>query len=267
MIANYFSRMDLTLQRQKHDIAIQQAILAEELFMKKKSENDPKKLLPEGFHFREDFYKEKDLIGFIKFGDQKKAKVLLDELLGTALFRSHEYIGLLKARILEIIVIIARAAVEAGANLEEILGFKYQFIQDLSKDDSQESLYYTLMKAFDKIFQCIYQNRNIQHTYIFTKAKEYIWNNYNQDVSLIKLAEAVGISPYYLSHLFRREMGISFLEYLMSVRIAVAKSLLKQTSMSVLEVCLEVGYQDPSYFAKIFKKKEGVYPTEYRKMS
>jgi two-component system response regulator YesN len=62
-------------------------------------------------------------------------------------------------------------------------------------------------------------------------------------------------------------MGISFLEYLMSVRIAVAKSLLKQTSMSVLEVCLEVGYQDPSYFAKIFKKKEGVYPTEYRKMS
>jgi two-component system response regulator YesN len=79
------------------------------------------------------------------------------------------------------------------------------------------------------------------------------------------MAEVVNISPYYLSHLFRKEMGISFLEYLTSVRISVAKSLLKQTPMTVLEVCLEVGYQDPSYFAKIFKKKERVHPSEYRK--
>lgn len=265
MIANYFSRMDLTFQRQKHDMARQQAILAEEIFMRKKSENDLKKLPSGDFRSKNDFYKEKELIDLIKFGDQKKAKVLLDELLGTALFRSHEYIGILKARVLEIIVIIARAAVEAGANLEEILGFKYQFIQNLSKDDSQENLYYTLMGVFDKIFECIYQNRNIQHTHIFTKAKEYIWNNYNQDISLKKLAEIVGFSPYYLNHLFRKEMGISFLEYLTSVRIAAAKSLLKQTPMTVLEVCLEVGYQDPSYFAKIFKKKERVHPSEYRK--
>ena len=100
---------------------------------------------------------------------------------------------------------------EAGANLEEILGFKYQYIQNLSKDDSQETLYYFLMKAFDQLFECIYQNRNIQHTGIFTKAKEYIWGNYNQEISLRKLSEAVGVNPYYLSHLFRKEMGISFL--------------------------------------------------------
>ncbi len=186
-------------------------------------------------------------------------------MLGTALFRSHEHIGILKARALEIIFVIARAAVEAGANLEEILGFKYQCIQNLSKDDSQETLYYFLMKAFDQLFECIYQNRNIQHTRIFTKAKEYIWRNYNQEISLKKLAEAVGINPYYLSHLFRKEMGISFLEYLTFVRISIAKNLLKQTTMSMMDICLEVGYQDPSHFAKIFKKKEGIHPTEFRK--
>ena len=97
-------------------------------------------------------------------GDRKGAKGLLDELLGTTLFRSHEHIGILKARALEIIFIIARAAVEAGANLEEILGFKYQYIQNLSQDDSQETLYYFLRKAFDQLFECIYQNRNIRHT-------------------------------------------------------------------------------------------------------
>ena len=259
-IANYFSRTDSTFQSEKHDKGRQQALLAEELFLRKRFQNPS-----ESRHLRDDFFKEEELIDLIKFGDQKKAKALLDELLGTALFRSHEYIGILKARVLEIIAMIARAAVEAGANLEEILGFKYHFIQNLSKDDSQENLYYTLMKTFDQIFECIYQNRNIQHTRIFTKTKEFVWNNYNQDISLKKLAEAVKISPYYLSHLFRKEMGISFLNYLTSVRISVAKSLLKQTSKTILEVCLEVGYQDPSYFAKIFRKKEGVHPSGYRK--
>jgi two-component system response regulator YesN len=198
-------------------------------------------------------------------GDKKGAKGLLDELLGTTLFRSHEHIGILKARALEIIFIIARAAVEAGANLEEILGFKYQYIQNLSMDDSPETLYYFLRKAFDQLFACIYQNRNIQHTRVFAKAKEFIWGNYNKDISLQKMAGAVGISPFYLSHLFRKEMGISFLEYLTSVRISAAKKLLEQTNLSILEICLQAGYQDPSHFAKIFKKKEGLRPAEYRK--
>ena len=184
--------------------------------------------------------------------------------MGTALFRSHENIGILKARALEIVFIIARAAVESGANLEEILGFKYQCIQDLSRDDSHETLYCFLMKVFDQLFECIYQTRNIQHTRIFTKTKEYIWRNYNREISLKTLSEAGGISPYYLSHLFRKEMGISFMEYLKSVRISVAKILLEQTTKPVLDICLEVGYQDASHFAKVFKKKEGLQPTEYR---
>ncbi|MGA2318336.1 MAG: PocR ligand-binding domain-containing protein [Thermodesulfobacteriota bacterium] len=260
MVANYFSRIDSTSQRQKYDMTRQQALLAEGLFLRKKLENPL-----ESFHSRDDFFKEKELIDLIKFGDQKKAKALLDELLGTALFRSHEHIGILKARVLEIIFIIARAAVEAGANLEEILGFNYQCIQNLSKDNSQETLYYFLIKAFEQLFEIIYQNRNIQHTRIFTRAKEYIWTNYNKDMTLNNLAKAVGISPYYLSHLFRKEMGISFLEYLTSVRLSIAKNLLINTTMTVMDICLEVGYQDPSHFAKMFKKKEGVHPTEYRK--
>ena len=264
MIANYFGNTDPSRQRQQHAIARQQALLAEGLFQKKKESEHAGPRFP-GIPPRKDLYRERELVDLIKFGDRKKAKVLLDDLLGTALFRSHEYIGVLKAHVLEIIVILARAAVEAGANLEEILGFKYRFIQNLSKDDSRENLYYVLMQAFDQIFDSIYQNRNIRHTRMFTKVKEYIWNNYSQDISLGRVAEAIGVSPYYLSHLFRKEMGLSFLEYLTSVRISVAKNLLMEPFASVLNVCLEVGYQDPSHFAKIFGQKEGISPSEFRK--
>jgi len=256
MIANYFSKVDSVYQQIRHEISRQQALLADELVLLKQGESKG------AVH---DPHKESELIDLIKMGDRKGAKALLDELLGTMLFRSHEHVGILKARVLEIIFIIARAAVEAGANLEEILGFKYQYIQNLSRDDSPETFYYFLRQAFDQLFECIYRNRNIQHTAVFTKVKAFIWRHYNQDISLNKTAEAVGISPFYLSHLFRTEMGVSFLEYLTSVRISVAKKLLQQTRMSVMEICLEAGYQDPSHFAKTFKKKEGVRPTEYRK--
>jgi two-component system, response regulator YesN len=264
MIANYFSKTDAASQQIQHEIARQQALLADGIYMSKRTEPD-QALAFSPYQPRADLYKEKELIDLIKMGDRKGAKELLDALLGTTLFRSHEHIGILKARALEIIFIIARAAVEAGANLEEILGFKYQYIQNLSQDDSPETLYYFLRKAFDQLFECIYQNRNIRHTREFAKAKEFIWSNYNQEISLKKTAEAVGINPFYLSHLFRKEMGIPFLDYLTSVRISVAKKLLHQTGMSIMEVCLEAGYQDPSHFAKLFKKKEGIRPTEYRK--
>lgn len=265
MIANYFSKVDPAYQQIQHEINRQQALLAEGLFLSKWGKEDEEPAALAHPQLRGDLYKERELIDLIKMGDRKGAKGLLDELLGTTLFRSHEHIGILKARALEIIFIIARAAVEAGANLEEILGYKYQYIQKLSRDDSQETLYYFLRKAFDQLFECIYQNRNIRHTKVFIKAKEFIWGNYNQDISLKKMAAAVGISPYYLSHLFRKEMGISFLEYLSSVRISIAKKLLEQTNMSILQICLEVGYQDPSHFAKIFKSREGIQPTQYRK--
>jgi two-component system, response regulator YesN len=266
LIANYFAKIDFLSQHQQLEISHQQSLLAEELFLSKILELGEDKP-PAPATPRWDVHKEKELIDLIKIGNRKKAKALLDEILGSALFRSHEHLGILKARALEIVFAIARAAVEAGANLEEILGYKYQCVQNLSKDDSQETLYYFLMKAFDQLFECIYQNRNIRHTAVFTKAKEFIWKNYSQEISLKRLAEAVGINPCYLSHLFRKEMGTSFLQYLTSVRISIAKTLLKQTTMSIMEICLEVGYQDPSHFAKIFGKKEGIHPTEFRKRS
>lgn len=265
LIATYFSKIDLLTLQQQHEIAFQQARLAEGLYLSKVVEAEGAEAASPPPSPKRDLYQESELIDLIRIGDRKRARALLDGILGTALFRSHEHIGILKARALEIIFVIARAAVEAGANLEEILGFKYHCVQNLSEDDTQETLYHFLMKAFDQLFECIYQNRNIQHTTVFARVKEYIWKNHSQPISLNRLAEAVGINPFYLSHLFRKEMGTSFVEYLTTVRVSVAKNLLKQTSLSTMEICLAVGYTDPSHFAKVFRKREHISPSGYRK--
>ena len=96
------------------------------------------------------------------------------------------------------------------------------------------------------------------------RAKAYIAERYNKDISLDDVSREMDISPYYFSKLFKEETGENFIEYLTSLRINKAKQLISGTDMSMKEICTEVGYADPNYFSRIFKKNVGVTPTEYK---
>ena len=96
------------------------------------------------------------------------------------------------------------------------------------------------------------------------RAKAYIAERYNKDISLDDVSREMDISPYYFSKLFKEETGENFIEYLTSIRINKAKQLISGTDMSMKEICTEVGYADPNYFSRIFKKNVGVTPTEYK---
>ena len=79
-----------------------------------------------------------------------------------------------------------------------------------------------------------------------------------------RVSKVVDISPYYFSKLFKQETGENFIEYLTKVRMKNAEELLKDSSYSIKEICTASGYGDPNYFSRIFKKYEGVTPSEYR---
>ena len=95
-------------------------------------------------------------------------------------------------------------------------------------------------------------------------AKSYIRDNYKKDISLDEVSREVDISPYYFSKLFKQETGGNFIEYLTEVRLRNARELLKDSGLSIKEICAESGYSDPNYFSRIFKKYEGVTPSEFR---
>lgn len=95
-------------------------------------------------------------------------------------------------------------------------------------------------------------------------AQAYIQKNYSRDLTLDEVSREVHVSPYYFSKLFKEETGENFVEYLTKLRIGKAKHLLLQPGSSVKQACLSVGYSDPSYFSRIFKRYEGVTPTEFR---
>lgn len=96
------------------------------------------------------------------------------------------------------------------------------------------------------------------------RAQEYIQDNYQKDLSLDELSKELDISPYYFSKLFKEETGSNFVEYVTKLRMTRAKGLLRDEQRSMKEICAEVGYSDPNYFSRLFKKNFGVTPTEYR---
>ena len=95
-------------------------------------------------------------------------------------------------------------------------------------------------------------------------AKDYILSNYSKDISLDDVSRQVNISPYYFSKIFKEETGEGFVEYLTRIRMEKAKELLATTEYSMKEICSMVGYADPNYFSRSFKKNVGVTPTEYK---
>lgn len=96
-------------------------------------------------------------------------------------------------------------------------------------------------------------------------AKLYIDANYKQDLSLTAIAETVFVSRHYISHIFKRDYGVSPIEYLIKKRISIAQQMLLNSSLSITEIAQEVGYKDPLYFSQIFKQHMGMSPSTFRK--
>ncbi|MEY8351992.1 response regulator [Lachnospiraceae bacterium 54-53] len=97
-------------------------------------------------------------------------------------------------------------------------------------------------------------------------AKKYIKDHYREAITLEDVSEVAGFNPTYFSSLFKKETGKNFLEFLSEVRMEQAKSLLKETNLSVAAICGEVGYSDVKYFTRSFSKYSGLKPNEYRKL-
>ncbi|HAL73497.1 MAG TPA: hypothetical protein DCM45_00215 [Clostridiales bacterium] len=96
------------------------------------------------------------------------------------------------------------------------------------------------------------------------KAKDYIIQNLDQDLSLLMLAEKVFLNPSYLSILFKKKVGCNVSDYIKAERLKKAKQLLSETKLKINEIARQVGYPNATYFGKFIKLETGLTPLEYR---
>lgn len=208
---------------------------------------------------------EKELIASVQMGDKNQAKQIINRFLNEIFSYASGDLEIVKAKLYEFTAFLSRSAVEAGAPLATLTGVIRKSSLLLLENADFSDICRETVEILDGFLDAVYESRGKKNTseHLY-KAIQYINAHYFEDLNLDILAQNVFVSSYYLSHLFRREMGVTFSDYLTKVRVSRAKELLME-GRSVEDVSECVGYRDGNYFIKIFKKYVGVTPSKYRK--
>jgi AraC family transcriptional regulator len=96
------------------------------------------------------------------------------------------------------------------------------------------------------------------------KIEDHVREHLDEDISVEALSALVDLSPFHFSRVFKQATGLSPLQFVTRERITLAQQFIRETSRSLIDIGMEVGYTSPSYFAQVFKRVVGVTPTEFR---
>lgn len=232
----------------------QQAEIGEVILAKKKLGTD----------WRYPLDSEKELISKVKIGDRTGAREILNTILGTILFHDPGQLGVLKARLLELLSILSRAAVEGGVDVNQMLERNLNYVSKIMKFNTQEDLCAWVAMALNEFIELVYSSQDSKKITQIQPAINYIDANYDKLVTLKEIAKACCLSVSRLVHVFKEQMGITVIEYLTSIRIERAKQLLLTTDQNCTEVCFQSGFNNQSYFTRTFKDLTGVTPRQFR---
>jgi len=209
--------------------------------------------------------KEQRLLSAIATGDKAMANMLLNELIGHVYFKAGDEISVIRARAMELVVLLSRAAVQGGADTEQVFGLNYRYLKEIDDLDSIEQLSYWLSEIMARFIDYVFNFSTVRHLDVIKKSTDFIKNNADKKLTLDMVAAHVFLSSSYFSKLFKDEMRSSFSEYLNKTRIEISKALLITTNNTMLEICEKAGFDNQSYFTKVFKKLTGMTPAKFRK--
>ncbi|MBO5292223.1 MAG: response regulator [Lachnospiraceae bacterium] len=206
---------------------------------------------------------EKQLFDAVSKGDSNMTREKAARFFGWMAETYPDSLMDIRLKVLEFVLWAEHLAYENG-------GMSYQFkvredwlplLMQMSELGELESWFLDKMTAASRNVATKREEKSVS---LVEKIKTYINENFQRDLSLDEISREYDISPYYFSKIFKDETGENFIEYLTAVRMDKAKQLLLNKELSMKEICSMVGYADPNYFSRSFKKNVGVTPTEYR---
>lgn len=148
--------------------------------------------------------------------------------------------------------------------LNEYLGKNILSLESIARFRNIEQLENWVVNTVASIIELKKKEKDGKNKDVIARVKEYIQDNFANEISLNEIAGKFYLNPYYLSQLFKKKTGMTYQSYVTQLRVEKAKALLME-GKKVYEVCLLVGYSDNTYFSKVFEKIVGCRPSEYRK--
>lgn len=208
--------------------------------------------------------KEQKLLELIETGNKTGTQELLNEILGHIFFSSSGTIEVMRARVIELVVLLSRAAIRGGADVEQIFGLNYMYLNKIGTFRSIDEIAYWLSGILGRFTDQVFNLTNVKHADVIYRAIDYVRKNYMKRITLEETAARVFLSPAYFSRVFKEEMGENFNSYVNSVRVDVARRLLLNETIPLVDISTLAGFDGQSYFSKVFKKVVGVTPGRFR---
>lgn len=209
-------------------------------------------------------YQEPALLAAIQRGDRGEAIRIINHMLVHIYSAGQERSDLLKGLLLELVVMISRAAVEAGAAQNDVLGMNFQCITELAGIDDDEQLAQWLRATLERMFTAMERQEDFTPPLMVSKALHYMRENLHQEVTRDETARFAGISPSHFSRLLRERTGRSFTDLLRQCRVDLAAELLQTTEEPLAEIAGRCGFCDQSYFTHVFQDIKGMTPGQFR---
>jgi YesN/AraC family two-component response regulator len=167
-------------------------------------------------------------------------------------------------RAMELIALFSRTVISPGYDPEALLRVNNYFYKLIENSETIEDLTDILHLTADHFAGRNFSYQGIHHGASLKKAEHFIWDNLTRKISLWEIANASGLSPPYFSTIFKEEMGENLSCYLNRLRVEKAEELLLKTDYSLSKITGACGFEDQSWFSKIFKNYTGMSPGRFR---
>jgi AraC-like DNA-binding protein/ligand-binding sensor protein len=209
--------------------------------------------------------KEQLLLAAFQRGDNEAGCKIINELIDGINTGNPENMEMKRIRAIELLVLLSSAATNSETSSSKAIhkANNKNFIRILESKTSKE-LFESLHFASEQIAGEIFAFRGMRHASVLRKAQRYIWKNLARKISLDEISRAVGLSAPYFSTVFKEEMGENFSNYINRLRVEKAATLLTESGNPIKTIAGLCGFEDQSWFSKIFKSYTGTTPGKYR---
>jgi two-component system response regulator YesN len=204
------------------------------------------------------------MYNFLKAGQLSEALDSLEELFQQIKARTKLSEDVIFRTYNLIVEDTTRKLQETNVHTAAIFGLNHNLFRELAAKETIHAIHEWMCTIVRKIHEALQQQQPKKNTYIDT-VLAYMNENYHLDLSVEMIAEQVNLNHAYVSRMFKQEVGKTMLEYLTLKRLEVSKVLLNETEQTILEIAINVGYNNVNSFIRFFKRYEGLTPGDYRK--
>lgn len=205
---------------------------------------------------------ERELLQAVRLGKQTEAERVLEQFM-SEITRTGSTEFQVQQMMLQLLGSIQHMMLQTGVTPYKLFGGSNMYERLSGIREPVQMRQWMMNEVFIPYIQEVEVRSQEPLKLVVERTMLYIDTHYRSDISLENCADEEQMTPYALSKAFKQVSGINFIDYLTRVRMDAAKQLLRETTMKINDVAAAVGYQH-SYFNRIFKKQEGVTPSQYR---